>query len=1055
MNTSQPSSRALPSARSARPLPIQLTSFVGREREIAEIKRLLHTTRLLTISGPGGSGKTRLALRVAEELRGNGGDFTAINWVDLTALNEADLVPQAVATVLGVRPAAGQPVMDALIDALQDAPQLLVLDNCEHLVAASSQLAYDLLSACPGLRLLATSREPLGVLGETVWAIPPLSLPQSDAAPSDAHALLAQSEAVRLFAERAQAALPSFTLTDYNAATVVHLCRRLDGIPLALELAAARVRVLAVEDMLSHLDNLLSLLTGGQRGLPPRHQTLRATIDWSYSLLDDDERRLFRRLSVFAGGFTLPAARAIAADSDRDDVLNRLSLLVDKSLVVAEAGSEGTTWYRMLETVRQYAESQLTPEEQTLARQRHYAWYLALAQESRLAMRGPAREAWMARLDHEHDNFRGALEWARANESDGGLRLAAALGYFWAMRGYASEGRRWVDGALAAHAAHEAAAASTDTALLTARGEALYAAAVLAAAQGDLAASAVSLEQSVAIGWQVGNQQGIGDGLLVLGVGAFWQGQLAAARSLLTQSLGLFGTVGDRWSTAVALAWLGEIERTEGDAAAAQADYHESLKGFRDVGDDWGAAWAVVGQAHLALQQGDYATASALYTESLPNFRKLDDKWSTGAALNGLAEVARRQGDYEQARALYLESLALNKAIAFKYSVALALAGLAGVSIERGQPERGVRLFGAAAAVLAQMGAQMDAARLADQAVMLDTTRAALGDVAFEAAWARGQRMSLEEAIADAQHDDEPVTALPPPTNRPRAAVALHTDADGGASLSAPHEWGRKGVQSGATRGAVGDEALRIQALGRLQVAQGADVIPAEAWTYAKPRELLLYLLCHGGQTKEQIGVALWPDASAAQLRANFRTAVYHLRRALGRAEWIVFENEEYRFNRALPCWYDVDEFEAALREVRQRGGAGNDGDTIARLEYAVGLYQDDFALDFQDSQWCEVKREELRRLHLAALVTLGRRLVAQGRYEAALTRFRQAVERDEYLEAAHRGIMRCYAGLGEPGQAIRHYHTLSRLLDNDLGAPPAAETQALYTQLREGVTLA
>src|SRR5579884_1453224 len=494
-------------------LPVQLTSFIGREKEMEEIKRLLSRTRLLTLTGSGGCGKTRLAAQVGADLLA---DFADGVWlVELAAIADPALVPQTVASTLGIREEPGQRLLETLQQHLKPKSLLLLLDNCEHLSAACAQLAETLLQACPNLRILASSREALGIAGELAYRVPSLSLPELPRLPSAEAALvpaLARCEATRLFVERAALSYPGFALTEQNAPAVAQVCVRLDGIPLAIELAAARIKVLSADQIAARLDDRFRLLTGGSRTALPRQQTLRALIDWSYDLLSEAERTLLRRLSVFLGGWTLEAAEAVCADASHappraaamgagehaaapleagsrenaggpvaaEAVLDLLSRLVDKSLVLVEESAEAEARYRLLETVRQYSRDRLMESEEARdLRCRHRDWFLTLAEGAERRLRGPDQVAWLNRLAQEHDNLRMALEWCRAEEDAGaeaGLRLAGALWRFWRVRGYLSEGRERLEAALAQASASERTAQ---------RAKALYGLAALAWGQGD------------------------------------------------------------------------------------------------------------------------------------------------------------------------------------------------------------------------------------------------------------------------------------------------------------------------------------------------------------------------------------------------------------------------------------------------------------------------------------------------------------------------------------------------------------------------------------------
>lgn len=1008
-------------------LPLQLTSFIGRERETAEVKKLLTTTRLLTLMGPGGCGKTRLALRVAADLVPGFAD--GVWWVELAPLSDAALVSQAVASAVGAREASGRPLTETLVEYLRPRTLLLVLDNCEHLVAACAEFAELLLRACPQLRILTTSREALSIAGETSYLVPSLALPAAQTVgdaitETAALAELGRTEAVRLFVERAMAVLPAFRLTEQNAPAVVQVCQRLDGVPLAIELAAARVRVLPVEQIAARLDDSIRLLTAGSRTALPRHQTLRATIEWSYDLLAEQERTLFRRLAVFAGGFTLDAIDAICAeegghdDAWSPDILDLVAALVDKSLVVMQE-RDGRARYRLLETIRQYGSGLLEPGEEATGRRRHARFYLALAEEVEPHLNDPDRRPWLERLEIEHENLRAALRWAlTTSEAETALRLAAALWWFWFHRGFWSEGRAWLAQALATPFASTEEDAGAGLAV---RSRALLGAGVLAWASGDHAAALPVLEKSVAIARRLGDKNILGHALQFLAQEMLSHGEPDAASSLAAEAVKLSREMGDVFCLGGSLVTAALAAQFRGDSTAARSMLEESVSILRSAGDAWTLALALRNLGYLALRQGDYERAATLQIESLLSLRDLGEQWFVSRSLEALAEAVAMQGDAERAARLFGASEALREAI-----------GASVLPYYRGEYERGVA-----------------------------AARAPLGEAAFAAAWAEGRAMTMEQAIEFALALGETVRGKVRVGEAGRRLVALP------ASPPPP-------VAPAST--------LRIFALGWASVQRGDHRLAPADWSSAKPRELLFYLLSHPAQTKEQIGLALWPDASPAQLRSSFHVTLHHLRRALGQREWIVFENNRYVFNRELDYWFDVEAFESALAEARRLVGthrrspvhgagpptasggqqaADNEQDTtsheqrvneaICVLQEAIKLYQGDFLEDFGEGDWVLLRREELQRVVLEALQTLGRLLAGKGCWAEAAEAYRQAIARDNLLEAAHRELMRCYARLGERGQALRHYQALVELLDEELGAPPAPETTALFERLRRG----
>jgi non-specific serine/threonine protein kinase len=691
-------------------LPRQLTSFIGREREMEEVKRLLSNTCLLTLTGSGGCGKTRLALKVAEGLVE---DYKDGVWlVELASLSDPSLIPQAVAVDLEVREQPGRPLMDTLLDYLRPKQMLLVLDNCEHLIGACSTLADALLRACPNLKILAASREGLGISGEMTYRVPSLSLPDPKSLGSVEASALTMYEAARLFIDRALAVQPTFTVTKSNAPGVAQICHRLDGIPLAIELAAARVKALSVEQIATRLDDRFRLLTGGSRTALPRQQTLRATIDWSYDLLSETERALLQRLSVFAGGWALEAAEAICEDVGsyspihREDVLDLLTHLVNKSMVVVDEQS-GEARYRLLETVRQYARDKLLESgEAATLRGRHLEWFMALAERAEPELFDADQVIWFSRLDAELDNIRAALQWSLGGgETDVGarqdmpLQFAATLWWFWRVRGYLIEGLGWLERALAM-----SSGASTP-----ARAKALYGAGSLASSQGDYERSVALAQEGLAICRELGDKVGITHSLYIL---ARHKG------------------------------------RYQGNYEEAVKLYEEVVVLRREIGDKRGIAHSLFTLGHFVLHQGDYERAAALCEEGLAMCRELGEKWGIAVSIGILGLVARYRGDYGQATALFKEGLVLLREVGEKYGIAWCLEGLAGVAGAQGHPERAARLFGAAEALREAIGTpiQHSDRTLYDRSVA--AVRAALGEEAFKAAWAEGWRMTMEEAVA-------------------------------------------------------------------------------------------------------------------------------------------------------------------------------------------------------------------------------------------------------------------------------------------------------------------
>ncbi len=684
-------------------LPLERTSFIGREREIAEAKGLLAGHRLLTLTGAGGCGKTRLALAVANDLVE---EFEDGVWVvELASLSDPGLVPQVVAGVLSVSEQPGRPLTATLTDSLCSKQLLLVLDNCEHLIDACARFVDAVLASCPHLRILATSREALDVAGEANWRVPSLLVP--DAGDSPSVEKLARYEAVRLFVERARSRLPAFDLTPENAREVVEVCRKLEGIPLAIELATARVTVLSVQQIAQKLKDPLGLLTAGGRTVAARHQTLRATLKWSYELLSEPERRLFERLSVFVGGWTLEAAEVVGAvpSVETERVLDLLSRLVDKSLVVAEDGGEGSLRYRMLEPVRQYGRERLEERREAEAvLGKHAAFFLALAEEAESELKGPRQVLWLKRLDREQGNLRAAMRWLLGRgESEMVARLGWALWLFWWIRARFSEGRRWMEEVLAKGTAMPASA----------RAKALFVAGTMADGLADYRSAESLLEESLRLFKELEDERGAAYVLSSAGFAAIGQGQHEKGIALLEEAVHLSLEVGEKWAAAYMLNFMAVVRRNLGDQARAKRLAEQGLALSRELGDREGISMA-------------------LYI---------------------LATLAQASSEHERAKGLFEEGLKLAAEVGDETNVAYCLEGLAAVAASEGTIACAARLWGAAEALLAtiEVAAYIYAPDRSLYQSQVAAARSALGEEAFAAAWLQGRALTLEQALVEAR----------------------------------------------------------------------------------------------------------------------------------------------------------------------------------------------------------------------------------------------------------------------------------------------------------------
>jgi predicted ATPase/class 3 adenylate cyclase len=677
-------------------LPSQLTSFVGRQEEIAEVGRHLGSSRLLTLLGPGGVGKTRLSLQVAADAIDTYRDGVWL--VEFAALVDPRLVTQQVAAALGVREEVGRPLVDTLLQFTRSKQLLLLLDNCEHLRDACAENAAQLLGASPEVRILATSQQKLGLPDETVWTVPPLRVPDLKA---DTAGQLGRFESVRLFVDRASSVQASFRINDRNGGAIAQICRQLDGIPLAIELAAARVNVLSVDQLASRLQDRFHVLTRGSRTALPRQQTLRAVIDWSYGLLNADEGTLFRRLAVFSGGWSADAAPAVCAwnDLSQADIGQLLTGLADKSLTVSERTRDDMRRHRMLESLRAYAWERLSESgEAEQSRRRHADFFLALTEKAEPELTGPQQRTWLETLDAEHDNVRAALRWSEtSSESDLGWRIGGAMWRYWSVRGLFSEGRARLAALLSR--THERSAAQA---------KALHGAGVLATQTGDYAGARAAYEESLAIRREIGDRAGAANTLSNLGIVARWLDDLSSAREL----------------------------------------YEESLAIRRELDDKWGIATSLNLLGLLTHYQSDYPTARRLLEESLAIRRVLGDKWTIGNSLNNLGLVVLDQGDLIVARSLYEESLAVYRELGDRWAIAFLLEAFAGLAAADDLPERALVTAGAAEALREAIGSPLSPADRGTLKRRLEPARLALtGDQQAEC-WSRGRAMTLEQAIA-------------------------------------------------------------------------------------------------------------------------------------------------------------------------------------------------------------------------------------------------------------------------------------------------------------------
>ncbi|HEY0153149.1 MAG TPA: BTAD domain-containing putative transcriptional regulator [Longimicrobium sp.] len=964
---SAPPLQAPASAHPETALPVQLSTLVGREAETAEVRRLLEGTRMLTLTGAGGSGKTRLALEVAGQVAREGSRSVA--WVELAPLSAPALLAQHVAVAIGLPAAQG--TVDALAAALQGQPTLLVLDNCEHLVDACAVLAEELLRRCPELSILATSREALAVSGERAWLVPALSLPHERHTVADD---VGASIAVQLFVERACDAVAGFRLTDENAAAVAEVCRRLDGLPLGIELAASWVRVLTPRQIADRLGDALRLLTGGRRTALPRQQTLRAAMDWSYGLLSDGEQRLLQRFSVFAGSFTVEAAEAVCADERIEpfDVLDLLSSLVDKSLVGMRE-QDGAARYRLLEVVRQYAAERLrTEDDEVRVRARHVQYFLRLAEELGPRMGTADQRAALDRLELEHDNLRAALRWSLDQaDAESAARIAVPAWGYWSTRGSTGEGERWLREVRAAGVIADP--------LLRARL------------------------------------------LFVAGTAAGMRAAWDEAEPIFLECLDLYRTLDRPDMVARTLARLSSAAAGRDEFERAAEWIEESWEVARQVGDPVRMSEILNSRGRVAHARGDLDAAAESYAMGARLAREAGIP-GVSAVVSNLGIVEYDRGNLAGARDLFLQSLAHAREHRIGRGATYPLSSLALVLARDGDPARAVPLFGAVESLFTGFAAYLHPRDRPRYQQGLAEARVKVDPEVWAEAWQRGEAMTMGEAIdyAFAMYP----APIAPDAPEPRTAEAPPADAP--------------------------PEILRVLTLGGFQVIHKGEPMSAAEWVHARPRELMLYLLCHPqGRTRDQIGLVFWPDSSAAQVKNSFHVTLHRLRKIVDRPDLVVQENERYRINPELRVFFDAAAFErevpSALRELE------SGPDAVARLESALALYRGDFLEGESVGDWHLSFHDRLRRLYVDALSALADAQMRRAEYARASETLERLVLKEDLDEDAHRRLMTALAHAGRRDRAMRHYERLTTLLRRELDAEPEEETILLFDEIRGG----
>ncbi|MEO7803040.1 MAG: LuxR C-terminal-related transcriptional regulator [Actinomycetota bacterium] len=891
-------------------LPVQLDSFVGREAEIADITQLLESTRLFTITGSGGCGKTRLALQVAAETIDAYPD--GVWWVDLAPLADPTLVHNAVAATLSVREVPMQELSDTIENHLREKRALLVLDNCEHLISSCHALAETMLKSCPGVDLLATSREPLGLAGETTWRVPSLSLPSETQAANIE--VLTQCEAVRLFIDRAVKARPNFEVTNENAPFVAEICHRLDGIPLAIELAAARTRVLTTEQIAEGLVDRFLLLTGGARTALPRQRTLEASVEWSHNLLDNDERTLLRRLSVFAGGFTLSAAETVcqAEGIEKFRILDLLTQLVDRSLVQMEEVT-GAARYRLLETIRHFARQQLTDSNESASvRSNHLQFYLSLVERAEPELEGAGLREWVKRLDSENDNLRTAAEWGLASKQvDAVLRMCSSQFLFWLVRGHLSEGVRLATAALASA---DGQPLSRAKALVSASGAAIWLLDTHAARSfGDEAlalgrslddqrivaralcwlgwerivsdpiAATPIFEEAISLSDMTGDQWYLAQSHIGSGFIKMLGGQFAEARTQLESANTIARRTGDYLNTRESLTWLGYTAAFLGRFDEAITFTGEALSLMEEMQDDFFKATALSVVGWIQTQRGEYEQARSSFHESIELSRQTSNDLMRATAQSWLGTFEYQMGNIELAQAVSEESLVLLSAMDFKWAIADTLLAMHGQAVARGdmvsakshlqESKQVARESNLPYSLSRALLAEAQLARLADDLESAETLQQEALSLLMESDETPGIILALEglAGVATRQDSSHEAARLMGSADAFRTAIGF---------VRYPIERDRYDADIKRARTAIGDDefeatfnegaALTVEgAISYARRARGERKRPSSGWASLTPTELDVIRLVAKGLTSPQIGKRMFITAGTVKVHLS------------------------------------------------------------------------------------------------------------------------------------------------------------------------------------------
>ena len=1022
--------------------PVFLSSFIGRKNEATELisRWQAKSTRLLTLTGPGGSGKTRLAAEILPILKNTFED--GLVWVELAGLSDPAALPQAVASALGVSAAPGQTLLNTLITTLQPRELLIILDNCEHLLEASAHLIAGLLRACPTLYWMVTSRQALGLEGEQRWPVPPLSYPTEDTRAPETGG---EFEAVQLFAARARQVHPAFERDAVNAPALLKISQLLEGMPLAIELAASWVNVLDIAEIARRLENQLPFLTKREASPATRHRSMRETIRWSYALLAEKEKGLFCRLGVFEDGFSLNAVERVCAGDPlaQAEILQNLARLVDQSLVVRAQGLGGEGRYRQLEAIRQYAREKLEERgEKTRLQDQHLQFFTELVREAEPHLVGPEQKHWTERLEADHENLQAALAWACQIAANGqgvslAISLARGLFWFWNYTDRHEIGRGWDEKVLQLSGFPLQSPEHAD--LLRHR-------ATFTWLLGDYPTAHHQLRESLEIAEVIGYGYCRAHVKLLLGIMAVHQGRAEHALGLLQESERDFHALGKTRELIIVHTNLGGAYLGVGQLETARTYAWQAVMRAQTNQDLWGLGLSSSGLGDILFKQGAFEAALQYMETSVESLQQIGQQWLLAEALWRHADMQTTLGDFEQAEKKLERCFSLAQdGGALQWEIA-ALESLGRMALSRKNYPQAAGYFASALK------------RLPREEYMVLQRRAMLGIVQLAARterwsqavalWGACERIKTVHHLDDLP-DDTTIQALLAPY-LPTLAQTQSSQIDESLSLEeAPLLALEIAADFQAPRVvSVSKFDLRLLALGPAEVYLRDQLLVASDWTFAKPKELLYYLASSAPQTKEQIGLIFWPDASPGQLRVSLRAALYQMRRALGARDWILYENGRYRFNRGLNYWYDVEAFETSLVEAEQ---VASQVDQIEKYEQAVRLYRGDFLEGITFDEWGTVRREELARQYRTAMNTLAARHLDLAAFDRALEIYHTLLNSDPLQEETHRGVMRTYARKGEVALALRQYQELVGLLQDELGIRPSPTSQALYQRLQNG----